>query len=185
MTQSTGELVATALRRAAPLIVVFVLVGVLAVNLKRQLDGPVYSATSEVIISTTDIGSVVAGLQPQFVDPDRVMQNALSLARSPELYDRAAEELGTISGDELEAITTVSGSQDADVISFSVESDDEELAVDAANVLAEEFPVYRAEVSLVSVREALRNLRASSRPPRRRAGRRSRTTSGGSSSSRR
>ena len=57
-------------------------------------------------------------------------------------------------------MTTVSGSQDADVISFSVESDDDELAVDAANALAEEFPVYRAEVSLVSVREALRNLRA-------------------------
>ena len=91
MTQSTGELVATALRRASPLIVVLVLVGVLAVNLKRQVDGPVYSATSEVIISTTDIGSVVAGLQPQFVDPDRVMQNALSLARSPELYERVAE----------------------------------------------------------------------------------------------
>ena len=160
MTQSTGELIATALRRASPLIVVFVLVGVLGVNLKRQLDGPVYAATSEVIISTTDIGSVVAGLQPQFVDPDRVMQNALSLARSPELYDRVAEELGTISGDELQEITTVSGSQDADVISFRVESADEQLAIDAANALAEEFPVYRAEVSLVSVREALRNLRA-------------------------
>jgi Mrp family chromosome partitioning ATPase len=159
MTQSTGELIANALRRALPLIVVLVLISVVTVNLKRQIDGPVYSATSRVALSTTDLGAVVAGLQPQFVDPDRVMQNALSLARSPVLFERVATQLGSVTADELEAMTTVTGSDQADVISFTVENADPDFAVEAANALADEFPVYRAEVSLVSVREALSRLR--------------------------
>jgi Mrp family chromosome partitioning ATPase len=160
MTQSTGELVANAVRRALPLIVVLVLAGVATVNLKRQLDGAVYSASARVVLSTTDLGAVVAGLQPQFVDPDRVMQNALSLARSPELFERVAAQVESVSPEELRQITTVSGSDQADVISFTVESPDSELAVEAVNAVADEFPVYRAEVSLVSVREALSRLRA-------------------------
>jgi Mrp family chromosome partitioning ATPase len=160
VTQSTGELIADALRRALPLILALVLTGIVTVNLNRQLDGPVYAAEAKVIVSTTDIGAVVAGLQPQFVDPDRVMQNALSLARSPELYDRVANELGWASGDDLERLTSVEGSEQADVISFDVESSDEDFSVEAANAIAEEFPVFRAEVSLVSVREALSRLRS-------------------------
>jgi Mrp family chromosome partitioning ATPase len=160
MTQSTGELIANALRRALPLTIVLVLVAAATVNLKRQIDGPVYSATARVVLSTTDLGAVVAGLQPQFVDPDRVMQNALSLARSPELYKRVAENLGQVSPDELERMTSVRGSDQADVISFTVESPDQEVAVETVNELADEFPVYRAEVSLISVREALSRLRA-------------------------
>ena len=160
MTQSTGELIASALRRALPLIAVLVLVSVLTVNLKRQIDGPVYSATSRVVLSTTDLGAVVAGLQPQFVDPDRVMQNALSLARSPVLFDRVATKLGSMSAEELEQITSVSGSDQADVITFTVEHADADFAVEAANELSRtSFPMYRAEVSLVSVREALSRLR--------------------------
>lgn len=160
MTQTTGELVTSALRRALPLIVVLMVIAVVTVNLKRQLDGPVYSATSRVVLSTTDLGAIVAGLQPQFTDPDRVMQNALSLARSPELYDRVAEKVGSVSADELQLITSVRGSDQADVITFTVESPDSGLAIRAANSLADEFPVYRAEISLVSVREALSRLRA-------------------------
>lgn len=159
MTQSTGELVANALRRALPLIVVLVLFSAATVNLKRQLDGAMYSATARVVLSTTDLGAVVAGLQPQFVDPDRVMQNALSLARSPELFERVAESVVSASPEELQRITTVSGSDQADVISFTVESPDSELAIEAVNAVADQFPVYRAEVSLVSVREALSRLR--------------------------
>jgi succinoglycan biosynthesis transport protein ExoP len=160
MTQSTGELVTSALRRALPLVVVLVLIAVATVNLKRQLDGAVYSASARVVLSTTDLGAVVAGLQPQFIDPDRVMQNALALARSPELYERVADKVGSVSPDELQRITSVRGSDQADVISFTIESPNRELAVEAANAVADEFPVYRAEISLVSVREALSRLRA-------------------------
>ena len=64
----TVELLVGALRRAIPLVLVLMLLGAVAVNAKRQADGPKYGATADVFLSTTDLGAVLAGVQPSYVD---------------------------------------------------------------------------------------------------------------------
>ncbi len=159
MNPGTVELLVGALRRAIPLVLVLMLVGAVTVNAKRQADGPKYGATADVFLSTTDLGAVLAGVQPSYVDPQRVMDNALSLARSPQLYERAAA--GTdLSADELRELVRVTGSDSADVISFSATSDSRDEAVEAVNAVAAAYPEWRAEVAAAGIREAIAQLRA-------------------------
>lgn len=158
LSQSTAELLISAVRRALPLILVLMAFGAAAVNLQRQLQGPVYSATARVFLSTTDIGALVAGVQPSFVDSQRVLDNALSLARSPALYERAAESVEGLSATELREITNVSGSDDADLLFFTVEHSDPETVSAAANAVASEFPEWRADITTASIQEAVTRL---------------------------
>lgn len=159
MNPATAEMLTGALRRAIPLILVLMLVGALAFNAKRQADGPSYAATADVFLSTTDLGAVLAGVQPTYVDPQRVMDNALSLARAPQLYAQAAE--GTdFTAEELRDLVTVSGSDSADVISFTATSDDPDEAIAAANAVAGAYPEWRAEVAAAGVSEAIEQLRS-------------------------
>src|SRR5687767_207964 len=103
-----AETIRAAVRRSLPLIVVLVVIGVVANNAFRQLQGPQYRASSEVLLTTTDIGTVVIEAQP-IVDPERVEETGLAYAESFELFRRTAQEnpsLGT--ADEIEDATEVS-----------------------------------------------------------------------------
>lgn len=160
VTQRSAEVFSGAARRALPLIIILCIVDAVFFNVLRQAQGPLYSATARVLLSTTDFGAVVTGFQPTYVDPDRVMENALLLARSQDLYRRAAEDLNGVSGSELRAMTTVGGSDDADLLFFTAESSNAEFATAAANAVAAEFPIWRSEVSAASVRQAIERLRS-------------------------
>jgi polysaccharide biosynthesis transport protein len=159
MSQSTGELLGSAFRRAIPLIIGLVVMTAGAVNLQRQLSGPVYSADARVLLSTVDLGAIVAGVQPGYVDPQRVMENALTLARSPQLYDRASARVPGLSATELQEMTSVEGSEDADLLLFSAEAGDEETATAAVNAVAREYPLWRADVTAGAIRGSIRTLR--------------------------
>ena len=139
-----AETIRAALRRSRALIVAFVVLGVVAVNASMQLRGPQYRAVSEVLLTTTDIGTVVIEAQP-IVDPERVEETGLAFAESSELFIRTAEAnpgLGT--AEEIEDSTEVAVSDS--VLKFRVTTDDESIAVRTANALAIEYVEWRKEI---------------------------------------
>jgi polysaccharide biosynthesis transport protein len=147
MRPSAAEALKAAIRRSLPLAAILVILGIIVVNVFKQLQGPQYSANSKVFHSTTDIGSILTDIQPSFIDPERVIETAISLAESPEVYVRAARRLpGDTTADELQSSTTVSGDQDSDVIGFTTTLDNSNQAVRAVNTIAAEYIAWRSEI---------------------------------------
>jgi Mrp family chromosome partitioning ATPase len=156
MKPSAAEALKAAIRRAIPITLVLILVGVAAVNAIRQWQGPQHEATARVFHPTGDIGAILADAQPAFVDPRRVIETALSLARAPEVYERTAAKLDDgRSGGELRAATTVAGDEDSDVIGFTSTASSSEAAVATVNAAADEYVAWRGEIAASAIRRAI------------------------------
>jgi Mrp family chromosome partitioning ATPase len=157
MRPSAAEALKAAIRRSLPLTVALVLLGALAVFGLKQLQGPQNSASARVVHNSTDLGAILTGTQPAFVDPRRVIETALALARSPELYARTAERLGLprSEGERLQAATTVSGGDETDVIVFTTTMSDPDEAVRTVNAVAAEYVEWRTEIAGEAVRRAI------------------------------
>jgi Mrp family chromosome partitioning ATPase len=156
MKPSAAEALKAAIRRAIPITVILVLLGVAGVNAIRQLQGPKYSASARVYLSTNDLGASLTDVQPNFVDPRRVIDTAQSLARSPEIYDRAATKLeGRVTSSDLRTSTTVDGDDESDVIGFTTTRTSSEGAVAAVNTVADEYVAWRAEIASLAIRKAI------------------------------
>jgi polysaccharide biosynthesis transport protein len=152
-----AETIRAALRRSRPVIVVLVVLGIVASNAFRQLDGPRYRASSEVLLTTTDIGTVVIEAQP-IVDPERVEETGLAYAESFELYRRTAQKnpaLGT--ADEIENATEVAVSDS--VLKFRTTRDEERLTVRTANALARNYVEWRREIEGAEIVEGITQVR--------------------------
>ncbi len=80
VSQDAAEALVGAVRRAIPLILICAITAAVAVNLQRQLNGPVYSATASVYVSARDLASILTNTQAPYVDPQRESQNAVALA---------------------------------------------------------------------------------------------------------
>jgi Mrp family chromosome partitioning ATPase len=159
MRPSGAEALKAAIRRSLPITLALVILGAIAVNTIRQLEGPRYEASARVVLSTTDLGTSLTGTQPAYVDPQRTIDTALALARSPELYDRAAgdgEELGTAAS--LRAATSVSGGEETDVIAFTAKRDTPEASVETVNAVADEYIAWRSEISGDAVGRAIEQI---------------------------
>src|ERR671939_2119099 len=111
MTSGGAEALKAAIRRSLFLIVLLLLLGIVSVNTFKQLRGPTYQAGSDVLISTAPIINVITGTAPSFIDPTRILDTAQALAKSPEVYKRAAQRTGGLygTGSQLHAATTVTG----------------------------------------------------------------------------
>jgi polysaccharide biosynthesis transport protein len=159
MRPSAAEALKAAIRRSLPLAAILVVLGIVIVNVVKQVQGPQYAANSKVFHSTTDIGSILTDIQPSFIDPERLIETALSLAESPEVYERAARKLpGDRSAEDLQAATTVSGDQDSDVIGFTTTLDDSPEAVRAVNTIATEYIAWRSEIFAKDIRLAVERI---------------------------
>jgi non-specific protein-tyrosine kinase len=157
MRPSAAEALKAAIRRSLPLTVALVLLGALTVFGLKQLQGPQNSASARVVHNSTDLGAVLTGTQPSYVDPRRVIETALALARSPELYSRTAERLGMprSEGEELQAATTVSGGDETDVIVFTTTMSDPDEAIRTVNAVSAEYIEWRTEIAGEAVRRAI------------------------------
>ncbi len=147
------------LRRSLPLVLVLVLVGIAGLNVLRQLSGPTYAASSQVLNAPNDLASTLTDVQTSFVDPQRAEDIEEAIAASDALFDRTAEgnpELG--SADELQDATTVSA--ESGIITFRVESDDAERTVGIANALSAEYISYREDIQGATIKQAIRQVRA-------------------------
>ena len=160
MKETAPEALKAAIRRWLPLAVALAVVGAIAVNVQRQLAGPVYSASARVFLTSTDLGAVLTDTQAQFVDPRRATENAVALANSLELYERAAArpELAPADPVELRDNIEVTSDPESDVLTFTSSTDDADRAVAEANTVADEYIDYRSDIAGARVREAISQL---------------------------
>jgi Mrp family chromosome partitioning ATPase len=157
---SAAEALKAAIRRSLPLVAVLVVVGALASFALKQVQGPRHAASARVVHQPVDLGAVLTGIQPSYVDPRRLIETALTLARSPELYDRTADRLNLSSGtaDTLQSSTKVSGGDQSDVIVFTTTTEHERNAVRWVNAISSEYVLWRSEITGAGVREAITQL---------------------------
>jgi Mrp family chromosome partitioning ATPase len=155
-----GEALKAVLRRARPLILLLLVLGVVAGNGVSRFRGPQYEAEAGVLLTTTDIAAVVTDTQPVFVDPQLVEQQALALANSPELYERVqAKTQGQLGdADHLDSVTGVTASDEA-ILTFVVDTSDSEAAVDIVNGVADEYIVWRADLTGDAIQKAIAEVR--------------------------
>ena len=158
MRPSAAEALKAAIRRSLPIVVALVVLGAVAVNLFKQVQGPRYSATARVYHSTVDLSTAVTQIDPGFVDPERVMGTALSLAGSPEPYERAARVVGG-TADELRGETKVGGSDQVDIIAFTTTADDADRATRTVNAVADAYVDWRADIQSTAITKAINQLR--------------------------
>ena len=102
MRPSAAEALKAAIRRSLPIVGALVLIGIVAVNAVKQIQGARYSATARVYHTSFDLSAALAQIDPGFVDPERTIETARSLAASPEPHDRAGRRAGE-DGGELQA----------------------------------------------------------------------------------
>lgn len=159
MRPSAAEALKAAIRRSLPIVGVLVLIGILSVNAMKQIQGSRYSATARVYHTTVDLSAAITQIDPGFIDPERVIDTALSLANSPEPYERAARRVGG-AGSELRSSTKVDGNGDADIIGFTTTTDDSEKSVRAVNAIADAYVDWRADIQSGTVTRAINQLRA-------------------------
>jgi Mrp family chromosome partitioning ATPase len=158
MRPSAAEALKAAIRRSLPIVAVLVVIGVVAVNAFKQIQGARYSATARVYHSTIDLSTAVTQIDPGFVDPERVMDTALSLADSPEPYERAAERVGGTAS-ELREDTEVGGDDQIDIIAFTTTSDDADRATRVVNAVADAYVAWRADIQSDAITRAINQLR--------------------------
>jgi Mrp family chromosome partitioning ATPase len=163
MTSDGGaEALKAAIRRSLLLIIALVVVAIVTVNALRQMSGPTYSASARVLISTTPLSQIITNTVPPFIDPNRVLDTAQTLANSPEVYERAARDtqgrLGTAS--KLQAATSVSGSGTNDILTFSAKSSHPSSALAIANATSTAYVEWRADFAQETIRKTADQLRS-------------------------
>jgi polysaccharide biosynthesis transport protein len=159
MRPSAAEALKAAIRRSIPIVIALVLLGIVSVNLFKQIQGARYTATARVYHTPTDLSSALTGIDPGFVDPERVIDTALSLAGSPEPYERAARRIGGTGG-ELRSVTKVGGSDEADVIAFTATTDSAQRASRIVNAVADSYVDWRADIETGTIDRATGQIQA-------------------------
>ena len=156
--RAQAETIRAALRRSRPLILILVVSGLVLYAALKQLQGPTWASESNVLLTTTDIGTVITESQP-IIDRDRVDEMGLAFAESAELYERVARRQPTLGTPRTLAAATTPSVQDS-VLRFSVEANDERRAVRIANALAREYVAWREELEGAAIVDAITQLRA-------------------------
>ena len=165
MRPSAAEALKAAIRRSLPIVGALVLIGIVAVNAVKQIQGARYSATARVYHTSFDLSAALAQIDPGFVDPERTIETARSLAASPEPYDRAGRRVGE-DGGELQASTEVTADGDSDIIGFTTTTDDADRSVRAVNAIADAYVDWRADIQGRNVTRAISQLEAELGPRR-------------------
>ena len=169
MTSGGVDALKAALRRSLPLVIGLILLGVVAVNVFKQVQGPQYEATAKVLVTSTPLASIISGTQPSFVDPARVQQTALGIAESSEVYQTAAEKSDNGFGTpaDLQSGVSVTADPTSDLISFTASSSDSDEAVGMANAVARGYISFRTKLAASQVVSTIKGLEAAldSLPP--------------------
>lgn len=148
------------LRRSAWIVVTLIVVGAVAMTLLKQSQGPRYSASSQVVLSPTDLAASLTGIQPTYVDPARQDEAERNLASAPQLYAFAsAATSGRYgSGAHMQSVTSVSASNN--VVSFSAVTKNASDAVRIVNAVADAYPRWRVTVYARTIQVAISQVRA-------------------------
>ena len=153
-----AEVLKETIRRSLPIVLVLVILGALALSLLRHQAGPEYASSAKVLFSSMDLGASLAGTE-SFRDPYRAEDTELEVARSAELYRRAAERADGELGDWYDLQSATSVAAESDVLSFRTSASSPETAMGIANAVANEYIEWREELRGASIREAISQVR--------------------------
>jgi Mrp family chromosome partitioning ATPase len=123
-----------------------------------------YAASSGVLLSRDNLAAAVQGRTSAdvFTDPDRFAQTQAQLARVPAVFARAVRRAETrMTATELFYSSSVAPLGNADLLNFTVSSQDPEAAVDLATAYAEAFTEYRLELNTAALTSARKDLERS------------------------
>jgi len=162
MTSGGAEALKAAIRRSLYLIILLVLLGIVSVNVFKQLRGPQYQTAANVLVSPTSIIQIITGTVPPFIDPNRIQETARALAESPEVYALAAKNNGYSLGTpgEMQSATSVSAGANDDILTFSTHGSDPNRVVRTANAVANAYIVWRSNLNGSSIRKAADQVRS-------------------------
>ena len=162
MTSGGAEALKAAIRRSFPIIIGFVVLGIVAVNVVKQLQGPQYEATAKVLISTTPLSKIITGTEPGFVDPQRIQDTAQTLAGSPQVYQLAASGEGSKLGGagKMKSSTSVTADPNSDILSFTSSSSNDRRAAQTVNAVASAYVAYRANLSGSSIANTVSQIKS-------------------------
>ena len=149
------------LRRRRWIALVPLLVVPLVAFLQAYQEPKVYGSTAEVLLSREDLGSALTGRPSTdiYTDPDRLAQTQASLARVPEVAERAIARANVpIQPLQLLAASSVTPRGNADILRFTVTSSDPVLAGRLATGYAEAFSQYRLELDTANLASARTDL---------------------------
>jgi Mrp family chromosome partitioning ATPase len=146
------------LRRSRWILIVLVLLGVVQMNLLRRHEGPLYSASSNVILSPTDLASAIAGAS-SYVDPTALDATERALASSPELFQAAAQS-HPAAGPASDLKSSTSASKNGTTITFTTTNSSPTKAVAMANAVAVTYPHWRASIATATLTSAIDQLKS-------------------------
>ena len=151
-------------RRRKWLAIVPLLVVPLAAYLYSSQQPAVFAASSEVLLSRQDLGSVLSGNTNSdvFTDADRFAQTQAALARVPGVAERAVARAGVaVSPGELLGNSSVAPRGNADLLSFTVEDRDPAVAAKLSAAYAQAYTSYRVELDTAALANARKDLERS------------------------
>jgi succinoglycan biosynthesis transport protein ExoP len=146
-------------RRKLVFLLILLLVPATAVAVSLS-QAPTYRASAEVLLTSQNMGDSASGVPPVYVDPARVAQTRAALARVPAVVDQVLAEVPGAGLDRTEFLesSTVSTTLGSDLLTFSVENSDPNLAMQLATEYAHAFTEYQQQLeptpSAQVVREA-------------------------------
>ncbi len=137
----------SALRRSALLIVGIVVLGILSVNLVRQVGGPQYESKARVILTGTNMSAALLGINPVYEDPARQDQAEQNLVNSPQLYAYASQRARGRAGTAADLMRNVSATVSNNVVDFSATASRRDSAIASVTAVTDAYPHWRAKVS--------------------------------------
>jgi succinoglycan biosynthesis transport protein ExoP len=148
-------------RRVWVVVSAIVLVGVLAFA-RSSAQQKVFQANAEILLSRQTISSIVTGVQSPDAssDPVRFAQTQAELARSPEVAQQTIVKAGVRGRTPTSLLLNshVTPSVNADLLRFTVNDSEPEIARRLAQAYAEAFTAYRISLNTRQLADAYREL---------------------------
>jgi polysaccharide biosynthesis transport protein len=152
------------LRRHWWVIAIPLVVAPIGAFLAASSERSVYQAESTVYINRFSAVATATGVYDQSAnsDPVRFFQTQADLARQPELLQRAvrAAHVTGVSAGQLAGNSSVSPSSNADLLVFSVQDPNPDVAVALVNAYAHEFTTYEPAQNVAALNTALKTVDA-------------------------
>jgi non-specific protein-tyrosine kinase len=160
--RSLNEYLAVLRRRKWVALIPVILVPIVAFGWSYQQE-KVYGATAEVLLSREDLGSALSGRTSVdiYTEADRFAQTQASLARVPEVAERAISRAkANIPPGVLLAASSVTPHGNADLLTFTVNHAEPAMAARLATAYAQAFSQYRLQLDTANLASARTDLLA-------------------------
>lgn len=144
-------------RRKWVIIQTTVIVAAVAYALSARQD-KVFQAGAEVLLSRQNISNIITGVSNPdvYVAPERFAETQAGLARAPDVAERAiaAAKVPGRSAGGLLASSNVRPKSNADLLRFTVEDPDRDIAPKLANAYAQAFTTYKSDLDTAQLTKA-------------------------------